>query len=200
MNDEEEYEDDDENDVEYSPKSEFSKPTIVAEAIRETRKARGCEMREGYHNYKFSSNGDAVKVWIPDTRKVFISNVEGDMGLLSAEISRSERMKEVNATIKERKKALFEKYCYQERIRCEEKGVVGWKIKGEKWMPKIDEELPSVDPKHPKSKECSYEKGVWNTKVNRYWDEMLDLYDQIFAEINYLIDENNYFKQGARLS
>jgi hypothetical protein len=200
-NDKVEIEDEEEDDSsEYSPKSEFSKPAIVAEAVRKIREARACEMKEGYYNFKIGKDGSTTKIWVPDSRKIFVSNVNATLSILSPEISRSERMLEVIKVIDEKKKELFEKYCYYERTRCQLKnGSWGWAVTNKRWMPRVDENLPTENSAYPKSKRWEIKKGVWNDMINNYWDEMVELYDMINSEINLLADENNYFKSGARM-
>jgi len=194
-------EEDDENEQEYSPKSDFSKALIIADAISDTRKARGNEMIEGYFNFKFDKEGNAVKVWIPDARKIFCANVDATIQLLSPEIINNNRMNEVIIEFEKQKDTLFENYCYKEKKRIKlPDGKSGWKLTGSKWIPKIDEEIITEDPTAPQSLRTVYKKGLYNNIINRYWDNMLQLYDKVFAEINLLIGSNNvnYFKKGSR--
>lgn len=185
---------------EYHTKSEFSKAGIISEAITKIRNSRSQEMISGYHNYKFDKDGNSVKVWIPDTRKVFCSSVDAILSLLSPEISKNKRMLKVVDEFEKEKETIFNKFCYHERIRCVLlNGNGGWKLTGNKWMPKIDEELATEDPKYPNSgKRWETIKGSHNLFINRYWDKMLELYDEVFTEINMLIASVNYFKGGVR--
>jgi len=180
---------------EYSPKSDFSKAIIMQQAIIKTRESRGVEMKEGYNNFKFDKDNNAIKVWMPDTRKIFCANVDGDLSLLAPEIQRNKRALKVMIEFKKQKDALFTKYCYHERVKFKfPNGHIGWKLTGKVWMPRISESLPIEDPKHPNSKNYVFVKGQYDLWVNHYWDEMLALYDEMFGEINILIDELNYFK------
>ena len=38
--------------------------------------------------------------------------------------------------------------------------------------------------------------GLWDSSVNAYYDELLEIYDILFSMLNCLIDELNYFKQS----
>ena len=44
-----------------------------------------------------------------------------------------------------------------------------------------------------------YKKGLYNYNVKCYWNELVEIYDYIFAELNKLIASKkvNFFKQGA---
>ena len=188
----------DDNEQEYSPKSDFSKALIIADAISDTRKARGTEMIEGYFNFKFDKNGNAVKVWIPDARKIFCANVDATIQLLSPEIIKDSRMNKVVEEFEKQRDTLFKTYCYKEKRKIElPNGEYGWELTGSKWIPKIDEEIPIED---KQSLRTTYEKGLYNNIIDRYWDEMLKLYDKVFAEINLLVGSSNvnYFKKGSR--
>ncbi|RPI76027.1 MAG: hypothetical protein EHM47_00890 [Ignavibacteriales bacterium] len=191
----------DDNEQEYSPKSDFSKALIIANAITRTANSRGEEMIEGYFNFKFDKDGNAVKVWIPDARKIFCSNVDATIQLLSPEIIKDKRMNKVIIEFEKQKNILFQTYCYKEKRRIElPNGEYGWELTGSKWIPKIDEQIETEDPIAPRSLKTTYEKGLYNNIINRYWDNMLQLYDKIFAEINLLIGSSNvnYFKKGSR--
>ena len=194
-----EREEDDDNVSEYSPKSDFSKAGIIAEAIIKARNSRAEEMKRGYSNYKFDKDNNAVKVWIPDTRKIFCANIDALLSLLAPEISNNKRMLDVMEKFEEQKETIFDEFCYHERFRCQlSDGKAGWKLTGRKWMPEIDEELPVEDPKYPNSAVRWFaSKGIHNPLINRYWDEILKIYDKLFSEINLLIASVNYFKKSA---
>ena len=196
----EEEEDDDFADIsetpEYSVKSEFSKARIADEKISKTWDLRAVEMREGYYNFKFDKNGNSMKIWNPDTRKVFCAAVEGLIALFIPEIYRDERAKEVLEYYENKKKEIKSSYIYKERLRIVlPNGEPGWKFTGREYIPEIDEPLPSENRLKPMALKYEIVPGLWNNKVNSYWNEMLELCDSMFAELNLIVDKINYFKQ-----
>ena len=54
----------------------YSHSSLVMSALKKARENRSQEMRDGYYNIKFDKFGNAHKVWIPDSRQVFIESVE----------------------------------------------------------------------------------------------------------------------------
>jgi len=186
---------------EFSTKSDFSKARLAEKFIERVCEFRSKEMKEGYFNTKFDKNNNAFKVWVEDSRKVYCSSVEALVALMTPEIYSDERCKKAMIKFEEEKTKIKNKYLYNERIRIiKEDGNGGWKLTGKKYLPKIDERLPIEDPKYPKSgKHFILIECLWNSKVNFYWDEMVQLNDMMFSEINFLIGSSrvNYFKQKS---
>ena len=182
--------------AEYSPKSEFSKPRVCEKSVILCVEARGSEMRPGYFNTTIDKNGNPQRSWIQDSRKVFIGKVDALRGLLSPEIKRNKRIKEKLESLDERKKESFESCCYKEMKTIKDKdNYVIWIETNKNIMPEIDDPVVVVaDPKFPNR--ASLHKGGWNLKVNSYWNELVLIYDEIFAELNDLMYDLNYFKAG----
>lgn len=189
------------DDLEYTKKSEFSKAEIVKDAIKKVEDTRCQEMKEGYYNYSTSPNGDTKKIYIPDTRKVFIGAVECLRCILKPEIERDGRMQKVLIKFKEKKDKLFEKYSVKIIIEDNHKII----LLDEKYIPEIDELIPvmvsEIDNRRRETgrKGIDYKKGIYNFNVRRYWDDIVKLYDYMFEELNVLIASKkvNFFKQGA---
>ena len=196
------YEDEDVSEIpEFSAKSEFSKARLAEKFIQKVCELRSMEMREGYYNTKFDKEGNSVKVWVEDARKVYCSSVEALTALMSPEIYADQRAINALKEFEKRKEAIEKFYIYKDRIRCVlPGGEGGWKYTGKEFMPRIDEKLPVEHPQYPKSGyRFEMVAGIWNGKVNAYWDELIKLYDILFAEINFLIGSKsiNYFKSKA---
>lgn len=180
---------------EFSPKSEFSKARITEQYVMKVCDARGKDMREGYYNWKFDNSGNSVKTWNEDTRKTYCSTVVALMTLLTPEIVANARAMKAVEKFEKLKKELFDKYAYRERTRCIlPNGMAGWKYDNLAYLPKTDEELPTEHPQHPTSIKYIRVAGLWNGKLNAYWDEMVQLHDNLFGELNLLIGTLNYFK------
>jgi hypothetical protein len=155
-------------------------------------------MKPGYFNFKMDKNGNAVKVWVEDSRKVYCSSVEALTGLLSPEIYSNERALRVLKSFTEKKLLLYNQHAYPERVRkLLGNNTYGWELTGRKYMPEVGEALPTEDPKAPASKYFITIPGLWDSKVNIYWEELVGLYDTLFAELNFLIGAINYFKHKS---
>ena len=206
MEEYEDYDDDFEGDeiiaegAEYSPKSEFNKPKITDDAVRKCIEARGKEMKEGFFNIQISKDGDPIKTWVPDTRIIYIGTVEALKLILSPEIKRNKNVTDKLKTFEKDIEKAYEKYCYKERTRVNvskkgEPSNFKWLIvkDGNSYIPQIDEEILTEDVINKKMIPI---KGSWNNKVNPYWWSIVKIHDKIFAELNCLINDLNYFKQG----
>ncbi len=182
---------------EYSSKSDFSKALIVADTMKRVLECRAKEMKKGYYNTTFSSEGNEIKTWVPDSRKEFISSVNALKLFLAPEILRSERATAFIKKFKEQSDILFEKFCYDELVF--DAKVIKLKKSGNKFIPPIDYKSPYmfID----RDRKTTYpleQKGMWNDKVGQYWNAMLDLYDCLFEELSCLLDSINYFKSTVR--
>lgn len=175
----------------YDPKSEFKKPLLAMEAVKSCREARAKEMTKGFWNMKLDKQGNAIRIWISDERKIFINSVIALEKLLSAECLKDKKYQEFKKKIGIEIKKIFEKFAYN--IFEYEYQTGGWKKTDTKIIPQIEEELmmPSLlDPKV-----LSNIKGGWDFRVNAYWDELVPLYDQVFEELNKVIFRLNDFSQ-----
>lgn len=178
--------------AEYSSKSEFNKPKLVEEAVRNCIEARSKEMKSGYNNYKLDKEGNPIaKVWIPDTRKVFDSHVTALRNLLSPEIEKDSTFKEKDKEIVEKKKELFERYCYKKREFTNKDNKPGWTLTGEKEIPEKDARTIHQD---VIKNTAEMVEGTWNSKVFTYWNLITNINDELFSELNKLVDRLNYFK------
>lgn len=190
---------DEENDydgatAEYSPKSEFSKPKIVYEAMQKCMNSRGDEMKAGYYNTKLTPEGIPIRTWIKDSRQVYIGTVIALRGLLSPEIKLNPKYKERMDSSKEKLLEFHNKYVYSERIRSSKDGRMIWVKTGRKYIPEIDDFVLIQDANRPQ--QAMESKGAWNSFVNSYWNECVTVYDEIFECLNDLINNLNYFKQA----
>ena len=190
-------EEDDEDDIfetpEYSPKSEFSKPKKVEEAVTNCINARGKEMCKGFWNTKLTKDGSPIRTWVEDSRKVFIGTVIALRNLLAPEISRDKNFKKFEENFNTSKQTLFTNYSYTEK-QLERTG------EGKKWVSTKRKMIPEIDaiivhPNPTNQSSAKETRGYWNLYTNAYYDELLLLYDEVFAQVNILIDSLNYFKQ-----
>lgn len=181
--------------AEYSTKSEFSKARVVEKVILLCIEARGREMRPGYYNTKLTKDGQPIRIWIEDARKVFVGRVDALLGVLNPEIIKSsDRKKEIKELL-DKKKIAFSKYSYQEQVlKKGETNRMLWVSSDSTIIPEIDDVVIIVNPRRTDT--ATEIKGGWNLKVNSYWNELVKIYDGIFATLNILIDDLNYFKQG----
>ena len=191
--DESDDEGEDEEFAEYSPKSEFSKPAIVQSAVQKCLDARGVELKEGFFNYKTDNSGNTIKTWIPDSRKVYCSTVTALAFLLSPELRKSKTYKPKIQAVETKEEVVFEKYAYTEM----KEELDGKRIKlvqtNRKYIPEFDSQVIVRDVN--KNNVGIKTKGAWNHLVSAYWNEMVELSDEVFAILNELIDDLNYFKQ-----
>ena len=182
---------------EYSPKSEFSKALHVSEAVKLARENRAKEMKPGYMNSSLDKDGNEVKTWVADTRKIYIASIDALRSLMTPERLRDGRMKWVDKQFEEEKEKIWNKYAFEDfDVKKKQKDLdtnTKYLIKknGKKHMPEIDDEvkIPMM-----RGSVITYKKGAWNNEVNCYWIEILKLYDNYFDELNVLIDSLNYFK------
>ena len=182
------------NEATYNLKSPFLKGEVVKDHVNRCLIARSKEMRKGYFNFSVSNSGDELREYIQDTRKSFISCVAGLKSLLYPEILSKDykNIKEEIISLEKEERKLFDKYCYNEKILINNE----LKITGDKYIPEEDEEI-FVKIKSNTSSKYDKRKGVWNYKVNLYWNNMVEIYDKVFAILNKLIDELDYFNPEA---
>lgn len=197
--------------AEYSPKSEFSKPRVVMETVEKCINARGKEMRRGYFNSQLNKDGLAIRTWMEDTRKVYISCVTALRQLLVPEILDDENYKALTGDdgklIDEKKEhplKIIDKdvkqaevdYSYFVYIKKESGNLIKFEKTGESYMPDIDSTV-SIKKIFPDGNECLIDIfGAWNHKINLYWDKIVKLNDDLFEELMRVIHRKNYFKQS----
>ncbi len=197
FDDESSYEDD--TPPEYSSKSDFSKGSVVQEALKRCIVLRSDEMRPGYYNYTVSDN-TRKEIWVTDTRDKFISSVIALRNLLGPEINRDEKFKGAIEPLEEECETLFDKYAYSPyESEVQSNGQIIFKKNEEiKYMPMIESIVSvSIYDQNQKRKVMREVKGGWDNYVNGYKESLLNIYDKIFRELNVLIDSINYFKKKS---
>jgi hypothetical protein len=183
---------------EYSPKSEYSKARIVYDSTARIMELRAKEMKAGYWNMEVK-NGFPVKTWIPDSRKAFISAVNALRSLLAPEISRDNKFKDVEKELQKEMEELHDTYVYEEKklIMRDDKKTIGgvpvWIKTGVSYMPEIGSNVTIADLQQPQLAQTL--SGGWDDKTNAYYDQLVLVYDEYFAELNFVIDRLNYFTQ-----
>lgn len=184
-------------DAEYSPKSEFSKPLKVSEAMSRCLELRAKPMEPGYDNTTQSNDGTLARSKVPDARQAYISSVIALRKLLTPECKRDSNYMKFDSTFKDKLNKLFDLYAYEEMdVIGFNNGVPLLKKNGRKFIPENDAIL-KTDVFDNSKRALSRLKGYWNANVNAYWDKCVDLYDDMFAELNLVIDRLNYFKQKS---
>ena len=190
--------------AEYSKKSGFQKPDLVQDAVRKVIEAMGSEMRSGYFNYTSSNSGESNKVYVEDTRKKFMGTVYALYCLLSSEIGIEEGKTKGTmdmtfiSSFESKKKAIFDERAVSPTwIDSNDKAIVS--NKDRKYIPELDEEVIYYELEKTGTYSCKKirktAKGYWNAQVNEYWNEILELHQKLFSELNKLIASTNYFKQ-----
>ena len=183
--------------ADYSPKAEYKQALNAMEAMKACREARATEMKQGFWNTKLDKQGNAINIWQPDQRKMFINSVIAFENLLSAECGADSMYKEFregkekNKGMNEMIDELFDKYAYN--IFEYDLKTTGWKKTDNKIMPQIDEELLMPSLQSPSV--LVNIKGGWNYKVNAYYDELVLLYDEIIKELRNVIFRLKDFKK-----
>ena len=173
----------------YTQASKFSKAEVTRFQIQKILEIRSREMTPGYYNASVSNSGEEVRTWIPDSRKAFISSIKALKSLLFPEVVSEETIKSKLIKLEEREEKIFEENCYHE------KNQKGDKLEetGKKFIPEIDHYIHVNSTARDGVRSIERVKGIWNDKVSLYWDEMVELYDEVFAELNQLIHNLSYF-------
>jgi len=179
---------------EYPSKGDYSKAEIVRSQCGKVNDARSKEMKEGYFNTDKLGN----RIYVPDTRKEFISSVIRLRNLLSPEIERDSAFKDKEKNIMEKIEEAINKFGIYERE------VIGNKIieqsKKPKYIPNIGEIIPLMKIIKRKgvsiSQDVDYLPGVFDRIHHNYWNYLVNLYDKLDRELSNLIDRCNYFKEG----
>ncbi|MEX0596861.1 MAG: hypothetical protein WD512_10210, partial [Candidatus Paceibacterota bacterium] len=61
--------------ADYSQKAEFKTALLAMELVKKCNEARATEMKQGFWNNKIDKQGNAVRIWVEDQRKVYINTV-----------------------------------------------------------------------------------------------------------------------------
>ena len=162
----------------YGAGEEFSISKLVNTAVLKVINARAVEMKEGYWNCITLPSGETKRVYISDTRKIFIGAVESLNFLLKKEISRSLTMQEAIKEFEQNKRELFKKYSVPKTR------VSGTKIfiLSDKYIPELDEQIPVKVIQQGRYGDetktyIEYNSGVYNYNHKQYWDGLIKLYD-----------------------
>lgn len=181
--------------AEYSPKSDFSKAQIVFAQSERCCAIRSEEMRSGYTTHIVDKMGNIKLVHVADARKKFMGSVEALKNLLTPEVKRM-RNREYIQEFKDTKIRIAEQYLYTEKEIKLVEGKYVLAPTGRKYIPEVGDILLAGMKVIGKGTMGENKiEGYWDTKVNAYYNEILELYDTLFADLNCLIDELNYFKQ-----
>jgi len=145
-------------------------------------------MKPGYWNIITLPNGSIKKSYFPDARKQYIGSVEYLKGLLGYEVNASSKGKDAIKKFTNDKKTIFDKY-----------SVIAQFDPKEKYIPEVDEVFPIeviLKDKMGRSlrKIWTEKQGIYNWKVQRYWDNLVEIYDRLFDALNLLIAEKEFFK------
>jgi len=182
-------------------KSGFDKASQVDEAVRDCRNKRAKEMVSGYETTKVDKFGNVLKVVVPDARKEYISSVKALKCILAPEIrnEKSQGYAEAEEEIEKLKEKSFNKYAYQPYIAY--KNPEGTKrlaidTKEPKTMPSIGSSV--ILPVSPTSSMVERVEGGWDARSSQYVDELIEIYDKLFEELNCLIERTGYFKKKPK--
>ncbi len=193
--------------AEYSPKSEFSKPRVVEEAVTRCVTLRAKEMKKGYYNTNFSKDGLPLKQWIEDSRKAYCSAVQALKVLMMPEILTEQKeasdkisgKKETKIFTKVKKiESLFKEYSYYLLGQEEVDEKIKYVKTGKYYMPDVDAivQVRKIFPDG--SEQLLSMAGFWNSRVDAYWDNMVVINDQLFEQLIMVVHRLNYFKQQVR--
>lgn len=89
----------------YGKGEAYSHSLLVFNAIRRSLEAGSCELKAGYWNTKFDRFGNAHKIYVDDTRKIFVSSIKMVETIITCDLD-----KEANDKIKELKEKIDKKY------------------------------------------------------------------------------------------
>ena len=129
---------------------------------------------------------------IPDSRKEFVGCIEALKNTLIPELE--SKMPEVSGIWDEGKEELFKKYAYHERTKKVWKdGKAVWEYSGRVFIPQKGSMIVCNNDK-PESVGITYSSTAWDHLINAYWDDMVEIADELYAELNKLIHKLDYFK------
>jgi len=187
-------------DSEYSKKSEFNKAQLVYSQIDRCLDLRSKEMKAGYTTWLLDKFGNSKPQIINDSRKAYCSSVIALLSILNPELQTKEK-KDFKTNIDkflETGSEIFESITYKRRISLGEKdGKKTWILGKEQYIPEKGEQIMIPDPKKPNATKVSYSENAWDLYIDLYWNECVELCDEIFSELNNLIHSLDYFKEGS---
>ena len=185
----------------YSTRSDFSKASVVSQSITTCFNLRSVEMKKGYFNFKVNpKTGEETKTWVSDSRKNFISSVDGLRSILYPECLRDISMKNFLVEFDAKKKKLQERFYYKEEVvKRDSEGRLYLIKTGASFLPEEDFVIIKLRPIIGKGLQKYGHKGLWNLRTEIFWTEMIPLYDELFAQLNLLCDKNDYFTRKVRL-
>ncbi|GEM_PF-6840947 len=171
---------------EYATKSDFSKAVLAFECFKKVFFLRAVEMRKGYYNYTYLKDGNELKTWMPDSRKEFVSGVKALLSILAPELNNTPKFAIAVAVEQKKLEDIWNNFAYKEVIKDDE-GI--YKKSGIEFIPEPDTSvLVKVNGVYQD------EIGAWDLKIEHYWNTLVDIYDDIFKQLNLLIHAGNYFK------
>lgn len=183
------------SDEYYNPKSEFSKPLLVQEAVSTCIKKLSMEMKKGYWNEKWDANGNITREWKPDARDEAINAIKTLRALLYPEIflqKEGKTFSKVDENIKKKIEELIKKCSYKDPIFSKDEVgnniVSGYKKDNER-IPYENEVVWIYTQNHFEQIE-----GGWNFKREQYINELVEIYRELFGELNNLIYNLGYYK------
>ena len=176
--------------AEYSPKSEYSKPSLLFEVSQRAALLRAKEMKKGYYNTSFSKDGTKHQVWIEDSRKVYCSAVTALKLLLLPEILEDAKFKNMQEDFE----TLFQEYAYCKIKKIGENKFV--KDELDFYMPEVDAVVQIII-STPGGDIIKNIPGFWNKQIDTYWNEMVEYNDILFEQLMQVIHRKNYFKQAT---
>jgi len=187
-------------ETDYFTKTELSKPAKVSEQISRILFLRSVDLREGYTTWITDKFGNPHPQIVPDSRKAYIGAVTALKLILAPEIESVEKYKKLVEEYEKGEQRLFKEYGYQERINKvynENTKSSSWVYGKRFYMPEIGAVLPGDDSHHPNSRRIKPVEGLWDSFVSLYWNSIVQLCDKLFADLNKLVHELNYFEGGG---
>ncbi len=186
-----------------SSKVDFSKPLLVMEAIRICFKLRAVEMRSGYTSEKLDKYGNVSIEVIPDSRNAFISSIKALRSLLSPE--KDKTFKTFEEGFSKDLEKTFIKYGYR-NILFKDFVDPNDRFKNKKLIPYIKEDESYVMPSlgsttlllSSDNQTLIPVKGGWDNRSNSYIEDVIELYDLMFSELNDLVFRIGYFKKESK--
>jgi hypothetical protein len=98
------------------------------------------------------------------------------------------------------KKEIFDEYAYTERVGKKFEGEQAvWIYSGRKYMPNKGQALLDHDPMNTGNTKTKPNPNLWDANIDAYWDKLVLIADELFAELNQLIHTMDYFKGGMSL-
>lgn len=205
------FEEDDDNTIigestSYSQKSGMDKGKIVHDHITKCLNLMAEDLSlPGYTTWIEDKSGNCKPQNIPDYRKKYIGAVKGLKLVLSPEILKDERTKKAVEKFEKDLKLVFDKYAYRERLykkyvwdnKEHTSGHGVWVLGNNIFMPELGAILPADNPKNPNGDDYIMEPNVWDAKHNAYYQELINIYDTLFGELNILTDVIGYFKTSS---